>query len=366
MSWRKDKVVDVMTWLDSYVTRRYGNWSSDVHTAWQLLYQGAYQFHFSWNIHSMTLRAPGLKLVPYTDLDSGKISQAWQLLMKAVNNNDLDRNIGPLRYDLVDIGRQVLVDIFADLYLMHEAIYTHWVLEKKGDVSPDLDILSEVMLKIIEDLDNFLGSDTNFLLGHWTNEAILTAAGNSSTLVMNQIEFSARNQITVWGPNENINDYAGKDWAGLMKDYYYKRWELYLTIVSQAVKSGKEVDFDAYKAKRQDFEWEWNNDFFTTYTTTPVGDAIAIGTSILKKYTRDEDYVSANYQVSENSDIAGNNLYGEIKLSLWGNSSSQLVYLCEINPKCIGFSVPDLVFKEAVENIVITQVKGTTLYLKKK
>lgn len=31
------------------------------------------------------------------------------------------------------------------------------------------------------------------------------------------LEFNARNQVTLWGPKGQISDYANKNWAGLMK-----------------------------------------------------------------------------------------------------------------------------------------------------
>lgn len=40
MSWRSEEVMDIMDWLDGYVTRRYGNWTQESHDAWELLLQG--------------------------------------------------------------------------------------------------------------------------------------------------------------------------------------------------------------------------------------------------------------------------------------------------------------------------------------
>ena len=39
-------------------------------------------------------------------------------------------------------------------------------------------------------------------------------------------EFNARNQLTLWGPDGQIMDYAGKQWAGLVADYYIPRWQV--------------------------------------------------------------------------------------------------------------------------------------------
>jgi len=33
-------------------------------------------------------------------------------------------------------------------------------------------------------------------------------------------------QITMWGPEGNINDYASKQWNGLIGSYYLVRWQV--------------------------------------------------------------------------------------------------------------------------------------------
>jgi hypothetical protein len=33
-------------------------------------------------------------------------------------------------------------------------------------------------------------------------------------------------QVTLWGPDGNINDYASKQWSGLVKDYHMGRWQV--------------------------------------------------------------------------------------------------------------------------------------------
>jgi len=56
-----------------------------------------------------------------------------------------------------------------------------------------------------------------------------------------------RNQITLWGPKGQINDYAQKAWSGLMSDYYLPRWELYVSTVTDAVRAGHAVDWKKYE-----------------------------------------------------------------------------------------------------------------------
>ena len=112
------------------------------------------------------------------------------------------------------------------------------------------------MLAIISDLDELLSSDQNYLLGPWIKEARDSVSDESSK---NLYEFNTRNQITLWGYNEHeVIDYAAKAWGGLVKDYYYPRWELFITTVMKAIKDGTPVDMDAYRQARFNLEETWN------------------------------------------------------------------------------------------------------------
>ena len=44
------------------------------------------------------------------------------------------------------------------------------------------------------------------------------------------LELNARNILTLWGPTGQINDYAKKEWGGLVRDYYKPRWALFVSV----------------------------------------------------------------------------------------------------------------------------------------
>jgi alpha-N-acetylglucosaminidase len=48
-------------------------------------------------------------------------------------------------------------------------------------------------------------------------------------------EYNARNQITLWGPNGEIRDYANKQWSGVVADYFKPRWELFLKALEKSL-----------------------------------------------------------------------------------------------------------------------------------
>ena len=67
---------------------------------------------------------------------------------------------------------------------------------------------------ILHDLDTLLGTDVNFLLGQWQQDAL--AYGTTPEEVAN-LEFNARNQLTLWGYSGALTDYAAKHWNGLVR-----------------------------------------------------------------------------------------------------------------------------------------------------
>ena len=98
----------------------------------------------------------------------------------------------------------------------------------KAFQAKDLALLQEnskEVLEILIDLDELLGSHEYFLLGKWLKEAKSIPALNEDEQKL--FEYNARNQITLWGPNGEVLDYATKQWNGLVRDYYYPRWKLF-------------------------------------------------------------------------------------------------------------------------------------------
>lgn len=48
-------------------------------------------------------------------------------------------------------------------------------------------------------------------------------------------EFNARNQLTLWGPKGEVLDYAGKQWGGMVGDFFAKRWDLFFTEMNNSL-----------------------------------------------------------------------------------------------------------------------------------
>ena len=63
-----------------------------------------------------------------------------------------------------------------------------------------------------------------------------------------QYEWNARNQITLWGPRGEIRDYATKQWAGVVADYYKPRWEVFIREMQMSLDEKRPFNKKAYEA----------------------------------------------------------------------------------------------------------------------
>ena len=128
-------------------------------------------------------------------------------------------------YDFIDVVRQAMVDYAAELLPLINAA------RNAGDTA-EYTRLYKLYLQLMLDLDEMLSYDANFKLERWTSLARNIADEVSGTTLndRNWLEWNARTQITVWSKgNTDLHDYSNRCWAGLIKDFHYKRWEKFFT-----------------------------------------------------------------------------------------------------------------------------------------
>ncbi|HWT51623.1 MAG TPA: alpha-N-acetylglucosaminidase C-terminal domain-containing protein, partial [Caulobacter sp.] len=63
---------------------------------------------------------------------------------------------------------------------------------------------------------------------------------------------NAKAQVTVWGGEGNLNDYASKAWQGLYRDFYLPRWSRFL----DALKAAGTGAFDEAAITKEGVAWE--------------------------------------------------------------------------------------------------------------
>ena len=331
MGWMKQQV-NVSDWLQYYASRRYGGHSPLTETAWSILKNSAYNHHFSWSLKSIMDRGPGWGMSVDTGFNVAGLVDAWTLLYEAGKSGQVASSVGPYQYDLVDIGRQCLTDLFYDMYRMYSLAYEKYTGSGINSTQEMSSIANE-MVTLLTSIDGYLGTNINFLLGQWIESARNSSASNSTEDVVNNLEFNARNQITMWGPHQNIEDYASKEWSGLVEDYYKQRWSLFLDYGISVVSSGTQFNSTDYQSKRFEMEQSFS-ETIKSYPTSPSGDLMSMTEALMDKYM--PDYSQRYYQIM-NTNINGHNLFGGND-GPWTRNLFQVAYLCDINPSCAGFT----------------------------
>ncbi|MDP3683670.1 MAG: alpha-N-acetylglucosaminidase C-terminal domain-containing protein, partial [Ignavibacteria bacterium] len=120
-----------------------------------------------------------------------------------------------------------------------------------------------------------------FLIGNWIELSKQWATNESEKQLY---EWNARNLITLWGDrNSKLHDYAQKQWAGMMKDFYYPRWEMLIEQAKVSLQNGKDFDKENYNQKVMEFEETWTKQT-KTYNTKPSGNSIQEAKRIYQKY----------------------------------------------------------------------------------
>ena len=206
---------------------------------------------------------------------------SWKRIIALGNSSAAMAKGKTYQFDLVDITRQVLTDHFNEtLYQLSAAVVSAPIDRAK------VSRITKELLATIDDLDRILGTHPSFMLGTWINEA---RSWGTTDAERDHYEWSARNQITLWGPSgrQGTVDYAAKAWSGLTKTYYKPRWALYLQML-QASESG-EVNQTAFNdAVLAQVEQPWQRMTAETqpFPSTPSEDPLAVAMQLFQKYGR--------------------------------------------------------------------------------
>ena len=166
-----------------------------------------------------------------------------------VTENGGQDGIANYNYDFIDVVRQAMVDYAAELLPKINAARSN---------DAEYTRLYQLYLQLMLDLDEMLSYDENFKLERWTSLArnIADEVGGTTENDRNWLEWNARTQITVWSNgNTDLHDYSNRCWAGLIKDFHYKRWKQFFENNGNAFSGGW------YSG----FEYPWTVDFNDTY-----------------------------------------------------------------------------------------------------
>ncbi|KAF9433228.1 hypothetical protein BGZ76_009717 [Entomortierella beljakovae] len=171
-------------------------------------------------------------------------------------------NVSSFRYDLVDVTREIMVAVLIP-GIHKELVRAYHAKELKRVKS-----WGKLILEAILDTDRMLNSHSHFMLGPWIRDARLSAKTANSTKSAHSefmgsyadyMEHQSRIQITWWAPVGQgvLANYASKEWGGLVKDFYYPRWKIFVEHLVSAVQNDVELDTRVYLAESLRMETHW-------------------------------------------------------------------------------------------------------------
>ncbi|MDR3082844.1 MAG: alpha-N-acetylglucosaminidase, partial [Streptomyces sp.] len=221
LAWTERKV-DRSDWFAGYADFRYGGRDDGARAAWQALQETAYQhtaIEHSDPHDSLFAARPDLT----TDranywgpraltFDPGRFDAALTGLLGVAGNL---RRSTTYRYDLVDVARQALANRSRQLLPQLRAAY-----DAKDRAA--FKELATLWLTLMRLSDEVTGTDPNFLLGPWIQDARTMGTNDAERA---EFERCAKALITVWGDRSvadagNLHEYANREWQGLMGDFY--------------------------------------------------------------------------------------------------------------------------------------------------
>lgn len=248
LPWRAERF-SKEEWLDNYVFARYGDKDPTVREAWAKLGRSIYNSPknlVQQGTHESVFCArPAEEVYQVSSWSEMKdyyhpqeVIEAARLMVSVADHYKGNNNF---EYDLVDILRQALAEKGRLLQKAVTAAY------RAGD-KPLFEMASQHFLQLILLQDELLGTRPEFRVGKWISDA---RALGTTPAEKDLYEWNARVQITTWGnrnaaENGGLRDYAHKEWNGILKDFYYMRWERYFDHLSQKMEGKNPPAIDYY------------------------------------------------------------------------------------------------------------------------
>lgn len=240
-------------WIEQYSRARYGRSDADLLAAWQDLRASVYATRYWsprwWNKRAggyLLFKRPTAAVAGFDDKpgDPVRLRRAIEaLLAQAPRYRD-----APLfRYDLVDYARHYLTLRVDEL--LQQAVRAYG---DKDFAAGDAARAKAVAL--VRGIDGLVGGQQESLAS-WTAQARAYAGGDAG--LADYYVANARAQVSVWGGEGNLADYASKAWQGMYDGFYLQRWMRFLDAYRAAQQAGAAFDEAAFGRELVQWERRW-------------------------------------------------------------------------------------------------------------
>lgn len=281
LPWRPARF-DKDEWLKNYTVARYGKADKAVQDAWLLLsntiyncpakntQQGTHESVFcgrpDYDVYQVSSWS---EMEPYYKPED--IIRAAGIMLSAA---DLFKGNNNFEYDLIDIVRQAVAE-------KGRLVYPIMIDAYKAGEKELFAASSQRFLDLILLQDKLLAARPEFKVGTWIEKARnLGTTPEEKDLY----EWNARVQVTTWGnrvaaDEGGLRDYAHKEWNGLLRDFYYNRWKVWIDRQKAQLNGApvKAIDFYA-------IEEPWTKQT-NPYSSQAEGDVIEVAKEVYAKIT---------------------------------------------------------------------------------
>lgn len=281
LPWRPARF-DKDEWLKNYTVARYGKADKAVQDSWLLLsntiyncpakntQQGTHESVFcgrpDYDVYQVSSWS---EMEPYYKPED--IIRAAGIMLSAADRFKGNNNF---EYDLIDIVRQAVAE-------KGRLVYPIMIDAYKAGEKELFAASSQRFLDLILLQDKLLAARPEFKVGTWIEKARnLGTTPEEKDLY----EWNARVQVTTWGnrvaaDEGGLRDYAHKEWNGLLRDFYYNRWKVWIDRQKAQLNGApvKAIDFYA-------IEEPWTKQT-NPYSSQAEGDVIEVAKEVYAKIT---------------------------------------------------------------------------------
>ena len=246
-------------WIENLADRHLGYADETARAAWKTICSEIYTEHSKTGHATLTCAHPALEgnwhwtTKPSTNYSVQTLKNVWETLLAVPSGRDA------YKFDVVNIGRQVLGDYFMQVRDEFTAAY------RNGN---------------LDDMDRLVACHPEFSLKDWVDAARSFGVDQEQE---DYYETNARTLVSVWGDSYHLSDYASRAWAGMLTTFYKVRWEMFIDAVMAAAKAGVPFDAQAFDAEIWDFENQWAKSSYKI-SYPEAGDPIAVAKELAEKY----------------------------------------------------------------------------------
>lgn len=263
---------DLEQYLKTFISARYGKMNDSLFEAWKTLAEKIYlKDDISTSFESSYLCLPSLSAckvsafaVRAEDRYPDELITAVKILL---NNYEECKNSSSYIFDLVDITRQASANFSWSLVYSIQKAYN----EK------DLSTLKKrikLYFKLFELQDKICSCHKRLLFSNYLK---YPKEYSKKEAIFNV--YTAKRLITVWGDERTkgrLNDYAAREYGGLLKNYYLKRWKKFADMLVSSLVSGTPLE---------DYDFLADGEAFTRkeerYKSTPYSNADEVARKII-------------------------------------------------------------------------------------